>query len=145
MCYFTSVTECRSIKYSQWCSQPLRNADLYTGCTVLIGGCCILMPILVVIMLHVWELAALEDLAPTRFRARMDYLLQQEAPWVLSAGNTREESVPITNLLKPFTHCDLQKDPDTKMNRERFNCVKLPPFLSPFGKLCQSLKMYSSI
>lgn len=69
----------------------------------------------------------------------MDYLLQQEGPWVLSVRNTRRESVPITNLLKPFTHIDLQTDPDTKTNTERRKRVKLPPFLIPFWKLWQSL------
>lgn len=115
----------------QWCSQPLRNADLYTSCTVLIGGCCILMPILVII-LHCLGAGSSGRLGSDRFRARMDYLLQQEGPWVLSVRNTRRESVPITNLLKPFMHSDLQTDPDTKTNTERRNRVKLPPFLIPF-------------
>lgn len=51
-CDVTSITESTTIKCSQWCSHPLRNADLYTSCAILIGGCCILMPILVVIILH---------------------------------------------------------------------------------------------
>lgn len=48
-CDLTCITESNTINYSQWCSHPPRNADL--SCTTVIGGYCIIMPILVVIIL----------------------------------------------------------------------------------------------
>lgn len=130
-CDVPSITESNTIKYSQWCTHRLRDADLYTSCTVLIGGYCILMPILVAIILqcltagnqHSAELAAPGDLAliGSSTRGLFSGCWQQAALRALSVRNTRRESVPITNLSRQLTHNDLQIDPYTNMKIEICN------------------------
>ncbi len=63
---------------------------------------------------------------------------QQAALRALSARDTRRESVPITDLLKPLTHNDLQIDLDTNVKVEICNCEKRSTAtIAEFsGKLC---------